>query len=130
MKKIALLLATCLISVVAFAQDFPYGEPDNDALNMKHYDKDTSAHALVLNEHGLAKIVVTNADDVNLIFEYHAKIKFFDDKEFERYGTVEIPIYSSDGMTYEKLNSVKAITYYKDDNGNTQRAELDPKKNL
>ncbi len=95
---------------------------------MKHYDKDTSAHALVLNEHGLAKIVVTNADDVNLIFEYHAKIKFFDDKEFERYGTVEIPIYSSDGMTYEKLNSVKAITYYKDDNGNTQRAELDPKK--
>ncbi|HZX57504.1 MAG TPA: transglutaminase domain-containing protein, partial [Mucilaginibacter sp.] len=128
MRKFILLFATCFITTLAFAQDFTYGEVDNQALDMKSYNKDTSAHAVVLNEHGMAKIIETNSEDVNLQFEYHARIKFFDDKEFERYGTVEIPIYTSDGLTYDKLSYVKAITYYKDDNGNIQKAELDPKK--
>jgi len=76
----------------------------------------------------MAKIIETNSEDVNLLIDYHIEIKFFDDKEFERYGTVVIPTYSSDGLTYDKLSYVKAITYYKDDNGNVQKAVLDPKK--
>ncbi len=84
MKKFALLLVTCLISTVAFAQDFPYGEVDNAALDMKRYDKDTSAHALVINEHGTSKIAVNNLDNIRLEYTYHVKIKFFDDKDFEK----------------------------------------------
>ncbi|MFB9841746.1 DUF3857 domain-containing protein [Mucilaginibacter ginsenosidivorans] len=128
MRKFILLIAITLISSVTFAQDFPFGEVSQEEMDMQKYDKDTSAHALVLNEHGRARISETNSEDVNLIFDHHIKIKFFDDKEFERYGTFEIPVYSSDGLVYEKLVDVKAITYYKDDAGNLQKAELDPKK--
>src|SRR6185312_11778295 len=103
MKKLLPLIAAILLSATAFAQDFKYGDVSGEELDMKKYDKDTSAHAVVLNEYGKARIVVTNSDDVNLQFDYHIKIKFFDDKEFERFGSQEVPLYSSDGLTYEKI---------------------------
>jgi hypothetical protein len=128
MKKLLPLFAAIVLSATAFAQDFKYGDITSQELDMTKYDKDTSAHAVVLNEYGKARIVETNSEDVNLLFEYHVRIKFFDDKEFERYGTVEIPIYSSDGQTYDKLVSIKAATFYKDDAGNLQQVAVDPKK--
>jgi hypothetical protein len=128
MKKFALLLVTCLISAVAFAQDFTYGEPDNAALDMKRYDKDTSAHALILNEYGISRIAVNNVEDIRLQYTYHVKIKFFDDKDFASEGTFEVPVYSSDGQTYEEVSDIKGVTYYKDENGAVQKVELDPKK--
>ncbi|HTI58665.1 DUF3857 domain-containing protein [Mucilaginibacter sp.] len=128
MRKFILLFTVSLISFAASAQDFPFGEVSQEEMDMQKYDKDTSAHALVLNEHGRARISETSSEDVNLIFEHHIRIKFFDDKEFERYGTFDIPIYSSDGLVYEKLVDVKAVTYYRDDAGNLQKADLDPKK--
>jgi len=128
MKRLFPLLICILGSFTAFAQDFKFGDVSSEELDMKKYDKDTSAHALVLNEYGKAQIVVTSDDDVNLQFIYHVKIKFFDDKEFERFGTQEIPLYSTDGRTYEKLDEVKAVTFYKDDSGNIQQVPLDSKK--
>lgn len=128
MRKFILLFTVSLISFAASAQDFPFGEVSQEEMDMQKYDKDTSAHALVLNEHGRARISETSSEDVNLIFEHHIRIKFFDDKEFERYGTFDISIYSSDGLVYEKLVDVKAVTYYRDDAGNLQKADLDPKK--
>ena len=56
MKKITLLSLIFFISHAAFAQDFPYGQVDDAALDMKKYDKDTSAHAVVLNEYGTSRI--------------------------------------------------------------------------
>ena len=128
MRKFVLLFATCFISAVAFAQDFSYGQQDNAALDMKSYVKDASAHAVVLNEHGISKITVTNLDEIRLLYTYHVKIKFFDDKDFESEGTFEIPIYSSDGQTYEEVSDIKGVTFYQDDNGLVQKVELDPKK--
>lgn len=128
MKKIVLLSLIFFISGTLFAQDFPYGQVDDAALNMKKYDKDTSAHALVLNEYGTSRINLTNDYHVRLAFEYHTKIKFFDSKEFEREGTFVIPIYSGDAMIYEEVEDVKGITFYQDDNGAVRQAELDPKK--
>jgi hypothetical protein len=128
MRKFVLLFATCFITTLAFAQDFPFGQQDNTALDMKRYDKDTSAHAVVLNEHGISKITVTNLDEIRLVYTYHTKIKFFDDKDFESEGTFEIPLYSSDGLTYEEVTDIKGVTFYKDDNGLVQKVELDPKK--
>ncbi|MFI5163126.1 MAG: transglutaminase domain-containing protein [Sphingobacteriales bacterium] len=128
MRKFLLLLAACFISAAAFAQDFPYGQQDNAALDMRRYDKDTSAHAVVLNEHGISRITVNNLDNIRLEYTYHTKIKFFDDKDFESEGTFEIPVYSSDGQTYEEVTEIKGVTFYKDDNGLVQKVELDPKK--
>src|ERR1700759_4240793 len=103
MKKTFLLFFVVFSSVCAFGQDFPYGEVDNAALNLKKYDKDTSAHAVVLNEYGTSRINLTNDYQVRLTFEYHTKIKFFDNKEFEREGTFVIPVYSGDAMVYEEV---------------------------
>src|ERR1700744_3156530 len=128
MKKTLLFATTFLISISAFAQDFPFGQVSSQELEMKKYDKDTSAHAVYLNEYGSSRINLNTEYDTRLTFEYHAKIKFFDSKEFEKEGTIEIPIYNSDNMVYEQVEDIKGITYYKDDNGNIQQAELDPKK--
>lgn len=128
MKKILLLLISFFISLNIFAQDFPFGHVSTEEIEMKKYDKDTSAHAVFLNEYGSSRINLTNDYEVRLAFEYHAKIKFFDSKEFEREGTVAIPVYNSDNMVYEDVEDIKGITYYKDDNGNMQQTALDPKK--
>lgn len=128
MKRPLLLLITFLITLTAMAQDFPYGEVDNAALDMKKYDKDTSARAVVLNEYGTTRINLTNDYHIKMSFEYHTKIKFFDNKEFERAGTFEIPIYNGNQMVYEEVEDIKGITYYKDDNGTVQQVALDSKK--
>ena len=128
MKKTLLFLAIFFSSLTVFAQDFPSGEVSNEEIEMKKYDKDTSAHAVFLNEYGTSRINFTNDYHIRVTFEYHAKIKFFDSKEFEREGTFEIPVYNGNDMVYEQVEDVKGITYYKDDNGVTQQAKLDPKK--
>lgn len=127
MKKNLLFFIAFFIATTAFAQDFPYGKVDNAAIALTKYDKDTSAHAVVLQEFGSTRMVLTNDYDLKLIFEYHAKIKFFDNKEFENHGTVMVPVYG-DGDSYEDVQDVRGITFYKDDNGLVQTAELDPKK--
>src|SRR3569832_384829 len=112
MKKNLLLLIIIFCSISAFGQDFPYGQVDNTALDMKKYDKDTSAHAVVLNEHGTSRINLTSDYHIRLTFEYHAKIKFFDNKDFEREGSFVIPVYNSAAMVYEEVEDVKGITFY------------------
>lgn len=128
MKKILLILIAISITITTLAQDFPYGQSDKAALDMIRYDKDTSAHAVVLNEYGSSRINLTNDYKERLTFEYHTKIKFFDSREFQREGTVIIPVYNSDDMIYEDVEDIKGITFYKDDNGTVQQAVLDSKK--
>src|SRR5580693_6627390 len=115
MKKFIALLAASFISIAVLAQDFPYGEVDNQALDMKKYDKDTSAHAVVLNEYGTSRIAFNNDYQVMITFTCHAKIKFFDNKEFDRKGTFEIPVYNGNGTLYEDVQDIKGVTFYKDD---------------
>ncbi|MDB5134242.1 MAG: hypothetical protein JWP37_845, partial [Mucilaginibacter sp.] len=115
-------------AICAMAQDFPYGKPDNEAIGMTSYAKDTSAHAVVLQEHGSSRITTNNLDEIRLIYDYHAKIKFFDSKEFEKYGTVEISIYNGDNEVYENVTEITGVTFYKDDDGLVQKQVLDPKK--
>ncbi|MDB5133401.1 MAG: hypothetical protein JWP37_4 [Mucilaginibacter sp.] len=128
MKKITLLLLASLFALCAMAQDFPYGKPDNEAMEMKSYTKDTSAHAVVLQEHGSSRITTNNLGEIRLIFDYHAKIKFFDSKEFEKYGTVEIPIYNADNEVYDNVTEITGVTFYKDDDGLVQNRSLILKK--
>jgi len=128
MKKPLLIILTLLLSSSAlFAQDFVFGEVTPDEMSMKRYDKDTSAHAVVLNEHGRAEISATNDDHLRLVYEYHEKIKIFDKAAFDQ-GNIEIPFYSEDGQTYEEVDAIKAVTTFTDESGNISTIELDPKK--
>ncbi|MDB5010804.1 MAG: hypothetical protein JWQ06_1593, partial [Mucilaginibacter sp.] len=127
MKKKLLLLFTLLFSVCAMAQDFPYGQLSLEELNIKRYDKDTSAHAVVLNEFGDARINNDGDNNIKLYFTYHIKIKILDNKGFDK-GNVEIPIYTGDGNDFENVTGIKGTTYYMGDNGSAQQADLDTKK--
>jgi hypothetical protein len=128
-KKNLLLLSLLLgLSRFCAAQDFPSGGVSNDEMGMKSYAADPSAHAVVLNEFGKARIDVTNDDKIKVLLEYHVKIKIFDAKGFDQ-GTVKIPVYSSSGDgLYETVDDITGATYYTDDNGLTQKIELENKK--
>jgi hypothetical protein len=128
MKKILVLLFifTC-VTVTLKAQDFAFGAASPEELDMKKYDKDTSAHAVVLNEYGTAKIQLTNSDNIRLIYEYHVKIKIFDKQGAYR-ADVQIPFYTDGEQNYEIVEDIKGITTYTDDNGMAKTAELDPDK--
>jgi hypothetical protein len=129
MRKI-LLIAFIIINTfkIAIAQDFDYGLISNEDLDMKTYSKDTSAHAVVLREFGKSRIAIDNSDDIKLYFDYHVKIKILDEKGFDN-GTVQIPVYNNrDNDSYESVDGIKGVTFYKDDAGNMQQVELEQKK--
>ncbi|WGF91270.1 transglutaminase domain-containing protein [Aequorivita marisscotiae] len=91
-----------------------FGKPTESELAMKFYEKDTTANAVVLYEQGYYYYAAVG-DYIKLIKEVHRKIKIFDSQTRD-YGTVEIPLFSSDG-TREKVKGFSAWTY----NGNTKR---------
>lgn len=107
------------------AQDFPYGSFTPEELNVIKYDKDTTAHAVVLKEFG--KTWISTAPRTPLVFEYHTKIKILDEKAFDQ-GNISIPIYKINETQYEEVTDIKAITCYKDENGSMRTVELSPDK--
>ncbi|OCX53642.1 DUF3857 domain-containing protein [Mucilaginibacter sp. PPCGB 2223] len=125
MRKLLLLISILSFCQRIVAQDFDYGKCDAADVAMKKYDKDTSAHAVVLREFG--KAWVSTNDGVPLIYEYHIKIKLFDSKAF-RHGDVSIPLYIGDNDHFEKAYDIEGVTFYTDDNGATQRIDLDKNK--
>lgn len=128
MRKALLILFLSGVAHIAIAQNFPFGQVTPAEMEMKKYTKDTSAHAVVLQEFGKSRIDVTGDDNIKLIYEYHVKIKIFDNKGFDN-GTVQIPVYNnSDADSYESVDDITAVTFYKDDNGLTQKVELENKK--
>jgi hypothetical protein len=109
---------------VGIVRDFPMSEYDHAAFNMTSYPKDPSAHAVVLKEFGKAWIT-SNGNSSGLMFEYHVKIKLFDEQALKR-GHVEIPYYIQDNGSYEEINptSVQGITYYAAPGGGMSSVEL------
>jgi len=126
-KLLPLSILALLFSISALAQDFAYGTYSVNEIEMKKYDKDTSAHAVVLNEFGDARIGVNSDDNLRMYFTYHVKIKIIDNKGFKN-GDVEIPIYGGDNNLFESVDEIKGVVYYTDDNGGFNKADLDPKK--
>ena len=60
-----------LVIKSSFAQDFPYGKITQEELSMKTYAKDTSAHAVVLQEFGKSRINVGSDDNSNTILVFN-----------------------------------------------------------
>jgi hypothetical protein len=127
-KPLLIFLILICVSKLSLAQDFPYGSISRDELDMKTYAKDTSAHAVILQEHGSARINIGGDDRIKVMYEYHVKIKIFDTRAFDK-GTVEIMAYNnSDNDSYEDVSDIKGVTYYIDDNGLSKKVELENKK--
>jgi len=104
------------------SHSFPFGEISYRELEMKTYDKDTSAAAVVLNEFGEA--FMDNDNDHNLILQYHVRVKILKKEGLEQ-GTIEIPLYKQDGRE-ERLRDIKAATFNLENNV-IKQADLIPK---
>ena len=115
MKKIYifLLLLFCSRSLQAQSGDFPFGAATHQELDIKKYEPDTSAMAVVLNEFGEARFT----DNVSIIFDYHVKIKILK-KEGLKQGTFEIPLYKNPDVYNEQESwlSLEAATFNKESN--------------
>jgi hypothetical protein len=123
MKKTFLLLIIAVSAFVSRAQDFKLGTFTEDEMKMKKYDKDTSAHAVFLNEFGRLELNVTNDDRFKYIYRYHARIKIFDNQGFGN-ATVEVPLYTG-GTDNDEVQDIDGMTTYTNDNGGVQQAQLD-----
>jgi hypothetical protein len=129
MKKTLLTLAVlALLSQIALAQDFAYGGTSDTELKMARYAKDSSAHAVVLQEYGRSEITPTNDDNIKLLFYYHVKIKIFDQTGFDA-ATKEIVLKNSDdGNDRDEIEKIKGTTYFLDGSGGIEKVDLDPSK--
>ncbi|MEO6852217.1 MAG: DUF3857 domain-containing protein, partial [Mucilaginibacter sp.] len=88
----------------------------------------TSAHAVILKEFGKSQIeVIADDDHIRLVFEYHVRIKIFDGKGFDSATANIILRNDKNDQSPDLLGEVIGVTYYKDDNGLTQKVVFDPK---
>ncbi|HEY0740900.1 MAG TPA: DUF3857 domain-containing protein, partial [Chryseosolibacter sp.] len=117
---LGLLLSLFTVQLVAQEGDFPFGKTTYRELEMKVYEKDSSASAVVLNEFGQAYF--DSGNDHNLLFNYHVKIKILK-KEALDYANLEIAL-SKSGMYFEKLKSIEASSFTLD-NGSIRESKVE-----
>ncbi|MBC6998155.1 DUF3857 domain-containing protein [Cytophaga sp. FL35] len=97
-----------LISFNAFSQTDEFGKLTQAERNLKIYEKDSSAFAVVLYEKGDNYFKVVD-NYIRLIKEYHVKIKILDKRGFDQ-GTISIPLYKGK-TSEEKIEKIKAVTH-------------------
>lgn len=123
--RCCLIVSLILICTTVYSQEgnFPFGKVTYRELDIKSYEKDTSAYAVVLDEFGEAYF--DNGGDHNLMFEYHVKIKILKQKGVEL-ANIEIPLRKSEGRQ-EKIIDVNASSFTFE-NGSMRETKLDSKK--
>lgn len=116
MRRILLFLLL-LSAVTGQAQDFKEWAVTQAELDMKSFAQDTSAEAIYLQEFGDARI--TDDQQENILFKYHARIKIFKTKGFD-HGNIVIPLYIGDGNRFENVTDIEGRTFYTDEQGKVQ----------
>jgi transglutaminase-like putative cysteine protease len=121
MRKILLTtLVMMVFGTFSNAQNFihEFGKYSSEEFDLKQYDKDPSAEAVVLYDIGQAYFTIEN-DELRMIFERKTKIKIFN-KAGLRWSEFEIPYYEKNsnpelitdlaGNTYNFENGKVAVT--------------------
>jgi transglutaminase-like putative cysteine protease len=104
----ACIVFLCCWQVGAQGHGFAFGKITYPELEMKKYDRDTSAVALVLNEFGEAYF---DSENLNLIrLEYHIKIKILKEAGKE-YADFIIPMRRSGSSRQELVRNIKASSF-------------------
>jgi hypothetical protein len=111
------------LSVAQYNHGFPYGKSLLSELDMKRYEPDTSAAAVVLDEFGEA--YVDNGGENNILLEYHVKIKVLK-KEGLSEANFSIPLYKS-GARRQMIKSVQGHTASLE-NGQMKETEFNPRE--
>lgn len=89
-------------------KEIPFGELLVSERLFDNYEKDSTAHAVVLFEKGNTYFEVLE-NRIYLIKKFHAKIKILDSQGFDE-GTISIPYYKK-GDSREEVSDLKAVTH-------------------
>ncbi len=116
------LVATSFLAT-AQSNSFPFGQVTYRELDMKTYDKDTSAVAVVLREEGDAHI--EDSDPNYLIYHYHIKIKVLK-KAGQELADFVIRLSKGEGIRKEAMRSVAASSF-NIENGTMKETKLNIK---
>jgi len=87
-------------------------------LEMKSYDPDPDAAAVILCDYGESSF----NDDLNLVFKKHMRIKILTAKGYD-WGTQSIVIHSS--TPKEFIRDIEGVTYWLGENGEVEKKELE-----
>ncbi len=107
MKKIYLLLSLVSIQFV-FPQSPKFGKVDKAELLEKHYDRDSSANAVILYKNQ-ETYFVSSSIGVELVTEIHKRIKIYNKDGFDK-ATVSLNLYKNRN-TKERVSRIKAYTF-------------------
>jgi hypothetical protein len=109
------VMLTCLVSslfsLCAVAQEgtkMKFGKITKEEFNIKKFEKDTGAHAIVLAEVGSSNFE-SDGNDLRLVYKVHRRIMIVDKNGYD-VATVEVPLYKSETQE-EKLLNLKAVSY-------------------
>jgi len=115
MRKILFLLLLTATTNFVFAQQdkFKFGTCPEELLQMKNYDKDADAAALVIYEKSDSYYSLNGSTgDFEIKTEYVIRIKIFTQEGAENYGSAEIPfVEGSDKMASESIDGLVGYTY-------------------
>lgn len=120
-----LLIISLLLSQFTYAQklEIEFGKISQEEIEMKSYEKDKGAKAVILYDKGNSIFFDTD-NGYNIRFTRHKRIKIFDKSE-SQYAEVSIPYYVDGYGNTETVKSIEAVTYNTADGRLTQK-RLDP----
>ena len=125
MKKLTIMALLIIVSTIQSQtkNQLPYtfGKISPLELQMKAYDKDTKAHALVLFEHSNISFHGYGSYDNYFINKVYRKIKIFNENAYHK-ATVKIYLYKSESGGIESIQDLKAFTF----NSSESRTALKP----
>jgi len=110
MKTLILsLLLVCYLFSFGQYKEPKFGKIDPSEMNMIHYEKDTTADALMLFDNGSSHFIMNFDRNFQIVFERHCRIKIFKNTAFHL-ANFKIDLYEN-GLNKEVLNDLKAVTY-------------------
>lgn len=104
------LLLVTIYEANGQAEPIKFGKLEQTALEMKAYDKDTTASAVILCDYGKSYFRFNQNDGFQVYFDRHIRIKILKKSGYE-WANAEIPFYRVSNTEEEEVNNLKAYTY-------------------
>lgn len=124
---LVLLICTVFGLPAVFAQDFDFGKPNGDDLNLKNTPIDSNANAIVIKEFGTASIQIDDNDGHSYVdYRYHVKIKILNKQGFNQ-SNIEVPLWVYNNDKEDEMTELTAATF-NFINGQYVRTDLDKKQ--
>ena len=110
--KLKLSVVVLLIAQLLYSQEFAseFGKISQSEIDMKFYEKDPDAGAVVLFDVGESKFVYIDQVGYNIEFVRHKRIKIFNESEFHK-AEISIDYYVDVNRKKENVKSIEAISY-------------------